>query len=50
VATQYFDSNGTNISLLAGNLGNDGSRALQFGFDSATVHVEPYRCVTSATN
>ncbi len=50
VSTQYVDSNGPNTSFLAGLLGDDGSRALQFGYDATTVHTEPYRCVTSATN
>ena len=50
VATQYFDQSAGGTSLLAGLLGNDGSRTLQFGADSASVHIQPYRCVSSATN
>lgn len=50
VATQYFDQSAGGTSILGGLLSDDGSRTLQFGADSASVHTQPYRCVTSATN
>jgi hypothetical protein len=50
VSTQYFDQSASATSVLAGLLGEDGSRNFQFGTDSASVHTQPYRCVTSATN